>query len=70
MNHKKVLMVADDPDLLHGLDVRLRASGYSVVLATDAISAVSVAREEETDVIILDIGLPYGDGFKVMGPLS
>jgi len=70
MNEKKVLVVDDDPDLLHGLNVRLRASGYSVVLATDAISAISVARKEEPDVIILDIGLPNGDGFKVMGLLS
>jgi DNA-binding response OmpR family regulator len=70
MSDKKVLIVDDDPDLLHGLKVRLSSSGYNVVLATDAISAVNVARKEEPDVIILDIGLPHGDGFKVMGLLS
>jgi len=63
---KKILLVDDDKDMLLGLNVRLRANGYSVVFASDAISAISVARQEMPDVIILDIGLPAGDGFVVM----
>lgn len=63
---KKILLVDDDKDVLLGLNVRLRASGYSVVFASDAISAISVARQEMPDAIILDIGLPAGDGFVVM----
>jgi CheY-like chemotaxis protein len=63
---KKILLVDDDKDVLLGLNVRLRANGYSVVFASDAISAISVARQEMPDVIILDIGLPAGDGFVVM----
>jgi len=39
-------------------------------LATDAISAISVAQQEEPDVVILDIGLPAGDGFMVMERMS
>jgi len=41
-----------------------------VLLATDAISAISVAQKEEPDVVILDIGLPAGDGFMVMERMS
>ena len=73
---KKVLMVDDDKDLLRALNLRLSANSYNVVFATDAISAISVARNEQPDLIILDIGLPGGDGFTVMermaflGPLA
>jgi DNA-binding response OmpR family regulator len=38
----------------------------SSVFATDGITAVSVARKEMPDVIILDINLPGADGFKVI----
>jgi len=70
MATKKILIIEDDKDLLRGLNLRLRATGYSTVFATDAVSAISVARKEEPDVIILDIGLPCGDGFTVMQRLS
>jgi CheY-like chemotaxis protein len=70
MSGKKVLIVDDDKDVLFGLSVRLKANGYSVVFAVDGISAISVARKEEPDVIILDIGLPGGDGFTVMERLG
>jgi CheY-like chemotaxis protein len=66
MNGQKVLIVDDDKDMLRGMSVRLRANGYSVVFAADGIEAISVARKEVPDVIILDIGLPCGDGFTVM----
>jgi len=70
MTVKKILVVDDDKDFLRGLNIRLSAYGYRVVFATDAISAVSIARKEEPDLVILDIGLPGGDGFTVMRRLS
>ena len=66
MSGKKILIVDDDPHLLLGLAPRLKASSYSVVTAADAISAIAVARNEAPDLIILDLGLPGGDGFVVM----
>jgi DNA-binding response OmpR family regulator len=66
MNGKKILIVDDDKDLLRGLSFRLRANGYETVIATDGYSAISVAQKEKPDLIILDIGLPAGDGFIVM----
>lgn len=70
MPGKKILIVDDDQDLLRGLNIRLKANGYKVVFAVDALSAISVARKEEPDLIILDLGLPGGDGFTVMERLS
>src|SRR5574337_1650034 len=70
MTGKKILIVDDDEELRRGLAIRLKANGYNVVLAYDAISATSMARKEEPDLIILDIGLPGGDGFIVMERLA
>jgi DNA-binding response OmpR family regulator len=67
---KKILIVDDDKDLLLGLNIRLKASGYNVILAADAPSAISKAQREKPDLIIMDIGLPGGDGFTVMERLK
>jgi DNA-binding response OmpR family regulator len=66
MNGKKILIVDDDQDLLLGLTPRLKANGYTVVSAMDGISAIGVARKETPDLVILDLGLPGGDGFVVL----
>ncbi|MDE2484970.1 MAG: response regulator transcription factor [candidate division NC10 bacterium] len=70
MTRNKILIVDDDEDMRRGLGIRLKANGYSVVFAHDAISATSMARKEEPDLVILDIGLPGGDGFIVMERLA
>jgi len=66
----KVLVVDDDQDLLRALNIRLKASGYNVVLATDAVSAIGTTHKESPDLIVLDIGMPGGDGFIVMERLK
>ncbi len=66
MNAKKIMLVEDDKDTVRAMGVRLKSQGYSLVVATDAISAISMARKEKPDLIVLDLGLPGGDGFTVM----
>ena len=66
MTGKKILIVDDDPHLLLGLTAKLKANGYGVTCATDALSAITVARKEAPDLVILDLGLPAGDGFLVL----
>ena len=70
MTNKKILLVDDDKDLLRGMTFTLRASGFEVVNAQDAITAISTVRETRPDLIVLDIGLPGGDGFLVMQRLK
>jgi DNA-binding response OmpR family regulator len=62
----KVLIVEDDDDLRRGLTYRLQTSGYEIVHAPDGVAAISVARNELPDVVLLDLGLPAGDGIKVL----
>jgi two-component system KDP operon response regulator KdpE len=66
MSEKKIMIVDDDRHLVLGLTARLKANGYKVISATDAISAITVARKEAPDLMILDLGLPGGDGFMVL----
>jgi DNA-binding response OmpR family regulator len=70
VDKKKILVIDDDQDLALGLKVRLRANNYATVFATDAISAISQAVKENPDLILLDLGLPAGDGFVVMERLD
>lgn len=70
MSHPKILIVDDDPDLRRGLNLRLRANHYDTAYATDGFSAIAMAQKERPDLIILDIGLPAGDGFVVLERLQ
>ena len=62
---KDVLLVEDHPGIALALGVRLKSMGYGVTTASDAVTAVSHARKRRPDVLVLDIGLPGGDGFLV-----
>jgi DNA-binding response OmpR family regulator len=70
MSRSKILIVDDDFDLRRGLNLRLRANNYDVVYAADGLSTIAVAQKEHPDLIILDIGMPAGDGFTVMERLQ
>ncbi len=66
MANPKILLVEDDQDVLHSMHVRLKANKYDVAFASDAIACMAEARKFEPDLIILDLGLPAGDGFMLM----
>jgi CheY-like chemotaxis protein len=70
MDSTKILVVDDNPEIRKALSVRLRANGYQVLLAADGLSATAVLVKEKPDLIILDLGLPCGDGFVVMERLQ
>jgi DNA-binding response OmpR family regulator len=70
MGNKKILIVDDDPDVRHGMHLRLKANHYDTFFAADALSSMIEARKHEPDLIILDLGLPAGDGFVVMERLK
>jgi len=70
MSQHKVLIIDDDSDIRLGLNVRLRASGYATAFAGDGVSAIRMARKERPALILLDLGLPAGDGFQVLERLK
>lgn len=66
----KILIVDDDPDLRQALKLRLRANHYDTVHAVDGYSAIALAYKEHPNLIILDLGLPAGNGFVVLDRLQ
>ncbi|HWH78240.1 MAG TPA: response regulator [Candidatus Binatus sp.] len=70
MAKKKILIVDDNEDLSKSLRILFRAHDYATVVASDAVAAVSEARKENPDLIVLDLGLPAGDGYVVMERLN
>ena len=70
MSQKKILVIDDDPDVRLGLQLRLKANHYDVVFAVDGLASIVEARRHMPDLIILDLGLPAGDGFSVLERLK
>jgi DNA-binding response OmpR family regulator len=70
MTQKTILIVDDDPDVRLGLHVRLKANHYNVIFAADGMASIAQARKHLPDLIILDLGLPAGDGFSVLERLK
>ncbi len=70
MNRKKILVVDDDPDVRLGLQLRLAANDYQVIFASDGVASIAEARKHMPDLMILDLGLPAGDGFSVLERLK
>ena len=66
MSQKTILIVDDDPDVRLGLHIRLKANHYNIIFAADGMASIAQARRHLPDLIILDLGLPAGDGFSVL----
>ncbi|NNE09141.1 MAG: response regulator [Gemmatimonadetes bacterium] len=62
---KKILIVEDDKAIAMTLGTRVRAAGYTVINAFDAIGGVSMAQRETPDLILLDLMMPAGGGLRV-----
>ncbi len=73
---KKLLVVDDNEVIVKTITLKLQRAGFQVLTALDGTEAVSLARKEKPDLIVLDIsfppdlgGVPW-DGFKIMGWLN
>jgi two-component system KDP operon response regulator KdpE len=64
--HRTVLIVDDEPHLIHAIRLYLDMEGYSVTSATNGEEAVEATRTSLPDAILLDVMLPGEDGFEVL----
>ena len=65
----KVLVADDDRILLHLVSARLKASGWEVETAVDAMQAFMMALRGKPDVIVLDINMPGGKGTEALAKI-
>ena len=65
MNHARILLVEDEPNLRRTLTDLLRSDGYLVESSGDGVEGQELATTNPFDLIILDVMLPSRDGFEV-----
>ena len=66
MDKWKILVVEDDAPVRHLITVSLSAEDYAVIETRSAAEAVQLAATQNPDIILLDLGLPDGDGVEVI----
>jgi two-component system response regulator QseB len=65
----RILIAEDEPRLASFLEKGLRANGFTTTVAADGATAGLMARDDEFDLLILDLGLPGKDGSVVLSEL-
>jgi DNA-binding response OmpR family regulator len=63
-------VVEDDTPLRNALVSTIQAAGYEVVAVGDGAPAVQALHSSRCEVILLDIGLPFVDGWRVLKSLE
>lgn len=67
MDDKKKILIIEDDEFLRSLTVkRLESDGFTVAVAVDGETAISVVGDEKPDLILLDLLLPGLNGFQVL----
>lgn len=61
----RILVADDDPDILFLLEHVLGKAGYEVLRAADGAEALALAREQDPDLLVLDVSMPHADGYAV-----
>ncbi|HDQ45946.1 MAG TPA: response regulator transcription factor [bacterium] len=61
----RILLVEDEESLAVGLEYNLTSEGYEVTRAGDGRQALEILKKQTFDLIVLDVMLPYNDGFEV-----
>jgi DNA-binding response OmpR family regulator len=65
----RVLVVEDEPGFASFLAKGLRASGFTPTVVADGERASLIARDDDFDLVLLDVGLPKKDGFAVLADI-
>ena len=65
----RILIAEDEARLASFLEKGLRSSGYTTTVVPDGPGATILARDDEFDLLILDLGLPGKDGLTVLREL-
>ncbi len=62
----KILVAEDEPMLLKTIELKLKKEGYEVIATTDGREAISGIKENDPDLVITDIMMPYASGLEIV----
>ncbi|MBK5223700.1 MAG: response regulator transcription factor [Acidimicrobiia bacterium] len=62
----RILIAEDEERIVSFLEKGLRAAGYTTLAVDDGVDALSLARDDSFDLLVLDLGLPGLDGQEVL----
>ncbi len=63
--HYKILIVEDEPDIMELVTVTLTNKQYTILQAIDGLDGLEKGRNENPDLILLDIMLPKMNGYEI-----
>ncbi len=66
----KILLIDDDIDFVEATKIVLESKPYEVIVAYDGDDGLRKAREENPDLILLDVIMPVKDGFTIASQLK
>jgi DNA-binding response OmpR family regulator len=70
VKHKFTILLVDDEErILNFLKTKLKTLGYDVVLANNGMEALEQLREQQPDMVVLDVIMPKMDGFQTIKEL-
>ena len=67
---KKILIIDDETLLVDLVKIRLEANNYEVIAAYEGVEGLEKAKNEKPDLILLDIAMPFMDGYQTLQKLK
>ena len=69
-SRKRILIADDDPDIIDLLESYLKRAGFDVTVKVNGKDALQTAETEKFDLVLLDVMMPYIDGYHVASEIS
>ncbi|UCE66327.1 MAG: response regulator [Candidatus Zixiibacteriota bacterium] len=69
-NKHKILVIDDEPEITDIVKAFLANAGYEVIVENSPVNAVEKAKKSKPNLVLLDIMMPFMDGYEVCAALK
>ena len=66
----RILVAEDEPIMLKTIELRLKKDGHTVITADNGCDALEKIEQEDLDLVITDIMMPYSSGLEIVGKVK
>lgn len=63
----KILIAEDEPIMLKTMELKLKRDGHHVITANNGRDAIQLIKDNDIDLVITDIMMPYTSGLEILG---